>query len=408
MRVCVHCGAEEIGGNCIEIEAGAGERLLLDLGRPLDARPDGIVPLPPVAGLASGDDPTLLGVVISHPHQDHWGLVPQIAPTVPVYMGEAAARLLREAAFFSRAGADLHPAGFLRDRQPLRLGPFTITPYLMDHSAFDAYALLVEADGQRLFYTGDLRAHGRKGRLFDRLVSEPPRDVDVLLLEGTNIRPSGERPVSATTERDVERRCIQRFKDTAGLALVANSAQNIDRLVTLYRAALQADRDFVMDLYTATMARATGRSSIPCPGPKWPRVRVFVPHRQRVAVLESREFERVEWIRGCRIYREELAARAGHLVMEASATRDMGIAGCLDGASLTWSLWSGYLHEERGIGGWARRRGLPVEVIHASGHAYAADLQRLAAAVGARRTIRIHTLAPPTDGVRNGEWWRAA
>ena len=106
-------------------------------------------------------------------------------------------------------------------------------------------------------------------------------------MEGTNIRPEGEAPVPELTEADVERRCIEVFKATPGLALVVYSAQNIDRLVTLCRAALQADRDFVMDLYTASIARATGRDTIPQPGRRWPRVRVYVPQKQRVLVKES-------------------------------------------------------------------------------------------------------------------------
>lgn len=36
------------------------------------------------------------------------------------------------------------------------------TPYLMDHSAYDAYAFLIEADGEKIIYSGDFREHGRK------------------------------------------------------------------------------------------------------------------------------------------------------------------------------------------------------------------------------------------------------
>ena len=71
--------------------------------------------------------------------------------------------------------------------RPLQLGRFTVTPYLVDHSAFDAYALLVEADRRRLFYSGDLRSHGRKQRTMERLFRSPPTDVDVLLMEGTTV-----------------------------------------------------------------------------------------------------------------------------------------------------------------------------------------------------------------------------
>jgi ribonuclease J len=72
MRVCIHRGAKEIGGTCVEIES-QGSRLVLDVGQPLElAEPDEI-PLYPVPGF-DHPDPSLLGVIISHPHQDHYGL----------------------------------------------------------------------------------------------------------------------------------------------------------------------------------------------------------------------------------------------------------------------------------------------------------------------------------------------
>jgi ribonuclease J len=103
MRVRIHRGAHEVGGNCIELEA-LGARLVLDLGRPLWAEPSMDVPLPAVAGLVQGDDPSLLGLMVSHPHMDHYGLADQAHVSVPVYIGKAAARLLKEAAFFMPGG----------------------------------------------------------------------------------------------------------------------------------------------------------------------------------------------------------------------------------------------------------------------------------------------------------------
>ena len=161
IRVRIHRGANEIGGSCVELES-QGSRLVLDVGKPLWAGWDEVVPLPAVAGLADWTDRSLSGVVISHPHLDHYGLIAQADSRVPIYIGKEATSLLKAAEFFSSAGIDLHPTGFLRDRVPLRIGAFTVTPFLMDHSAFDSYSLLVEADGHRLFYTclfTHLRAH---------------------------------------------------------------------------------------------------------------------------------------------------------------------------------------------------------------------------------------------------------
>ena len=291
MRVRIHRGAHEVGGTCIEVES-SGSRIVLDVGRPLDALRDEFVPLPDVAGLRD-PDPSLLGLIISHGHQDHWGLIDQVSKNVPVYIGEAAHRILKEAAFFS-SGVALEPAGFLRHRESFVLGPFTITPFLNDHSAFDTYSLLIEADGRRLFYSADLQAHGRKAGIFEEFVRKPPTGVDVLLMEGTNLRQEGD-PKSGKTEQEIENDLIHTFKATPGIVLAMYSAQNIDRLVTMFRACIQSGRHLVLDLYAASIAAATGNPNIPKAG--FEKLLVYVPLRQRIQVKESREFDRVSGIK---------------------------------------------------------------------------------------------------------------
>ena len=136
MRCCIHRGSQQIGGSCVELAHG-GQRLVLDLGLPLTANPAEDIPLPDIPGLAD-QGPDLLGVLVSRRHPDHYGLATRREPAVPLYCGERTAAILREAALFSPLGPDLQPAGFLRDQVPFRLGPFSVTPYLADHSAFDA------------------------------------------------------------------------------------------------------------------------------------------------------------------------------------------------------------------------------------------------------------------------------
>src|SRR6516164_2658109 len=164
MRIFIHWGTREIGGTCVEIES-QGKRLVLDVGLPLDAPDPATFPLHPIRGFEA-PDPSLLGVVISHPHQDHYGLAHRLPEETQFLIGAAAERILSAAALFSPAGLKLKNVRHLADRTPINLAPFTITPFLVDHSAYDAYAVLVEADGKRLFYTGDFRAHGRKSSLF--------------------------------------------------------------------------------------------------------------------------------------------------------------------------------------------------------------------------------------------------
>lgn len=413
MRVRIHRGAQEIGGNCVELEAD-GKRLVLDVGRPLWAETSDRLPLPNVAGLASGGDRSLLGVVISHAHPDHYGLAELLPDEVPLFMGDATARILRESQFFTPTGLDREPAGLLVDRKPFVVGPFTITPSLVDHSAFDAYALLVEAAGRRLFYTGDFRAHGRKSKLFERLLRKPPAGVDVLLIEGTRLGRT-ESSQDASDETDVEQRCVEIFRSAEGLVLVAFSMQNVDRLVSLYRAALQADRDLVLDLYGAAVTMATGNPNIPQPGAD--HVRFFVPQAQRLKILRTRQFERIDLIHCDRIYPEQLGPEAGRLALSfrPSMIPDLERAKCLHGAEAIWSMWPGYLSPDPDdrLNQFLARNEIPLEVIHASGHASVEDLKRLAEAIAPTRVVPIHTEHPERyrelyDRVEphaDGEWW---
>lgn len=415
MKARIHRGAHEIGGSCVEIENGSGERLVLDVGSPLISLEGEEPTVPNVAGLTEAD-PALRGIVITHAHQDHWGLVDQTLPSVPLYMGEATSRILREAAFWVR-GLTREPHGFLEHRQPFELGTYRITPFLNDHSAFDAYSLLVESEGRRLFYTGDIRGHGRKAGIFEQLLRRPPTDIDVLLTEGTNIRPeeTDTEGEPTSTESDVELACAALFKETPGMVLAMYSAQNIDRMVTLFRAAKRTGRTFVMTLYGASIADATGNVNIP--RGDWPEVRVVVPGWQQAKIKKAGEFDRVDAIKPYRVFEEELAQDPSRWVVSFSGpmSKRLDTAGCLDGAHAVWSMWPGYLKEEKTKKtlGFLEERGIPLTIEHTSGHASIPDLQRLAKAVAPDRVVPIHSFGAARfdelfDGVEqhpDGEWW---
>lgn len=164
MQVCIHRGSKQIGGSCVELKCD-GQRLLLDLGLPLDADGDNAKYLPNVQGL-DGSDPSLLGILISHPHLDHFGLLGHVASTIPVGLGPAARRILMAAAPFLPGERVIPAVGWdYVSGKKFQVGPFSITPYLVDHSAYDSYALLIECAGKTIFYSGDFRDHGRKSAL---------------------------------------------------------------------------------------------------------------------------------------------------------------------------------------------------------------------------------------------------
>jgi ribonuclease J len=393
VRIRIHRGTREIGGTCIELES-AGERILLDLGLPLDADDLASTPLPDVDGLLRGDA-RLRAIVLSHGHRDHWGLVPKASRDIPLVMGEATERILRAAADFVPDAVALSAAQHLAHGKPIEIGPFSITPRLVDHSGFDAYAMEVEAGGKRLFYSGDLRAHGRKAALFEALVQKPPCNIDVMLMEGSSLGRLAEDE-TFPTEQALEEMFVERFENTRGMALVACSAQNIDRVVTVYRAALRTGRTLVVDAYAAEVLKATGHDSIPKPVGGWSKLAVYIPERQRRQLKAKGIAPLVDSYRAFRLWPEQLAGQAPRSVMlfRGWMMRDLESANALAGARLFWSQWDGYL--VAGSAGGAlksdcERRGIPFEVIHTSGHASPGDLKRLASAVAPRKLIPIHT-----------------
>jgi ribonuclease J len=285
----------------------------------------------------------------------------------------------------------------LESGKRLQIGPFAITPYLVDHSGFDAYALEIEAGGRRLFYSGDLRAHGRKGKLFERMLNDPPKKIDVMLMEGSSLGRLANSE-NFPTEAALERIFIDRFKATSGMALVVCSAQNIDRVVTIYRAAKQTGRTLVIDAYAAEVLKATGYDSIPKPVRGWPKISVFIPQRQRVALIKKNIAPIVDSYRSFRLWPEKLAEQAPRSVMlfRPWMFPDLGRAKALNGARVIWSQWEGYLKEGAGaqLEADCKARNIPFETIHTSGHASVGDLKRLAAAVGPKRLVPIHTFEP--------------
>jgi len=302
LRACIHRGAKEIGGTCIEIES-QGKRIVLDIGLPLDAEADN-APLPPVSGFKNHDS-TLLGVFISHPHLDHYGLSQKIEQDVPVLIGEDAFRIINAANSFAFKETIFKNVLTVKNKKSISIGPFKLTPYLVDHSAYDSYALLVEADDKRLFYSGDFRRHGRKGKLFERFIASTPQDIDVLLMEGSTLGRS-ENSKAYPTEADLEEKLINLFKETKKPVLLWCSGQNIDRLVTVYRACRYAKRQFIADMYTAHVLQSIGNSRIPQPG--WKGFKVFLPKLQKRTIIKKKLFDLAESFAQWRIFPEQINA----------------------------------------------------------------------------------------------------
>ena len=250
MNIKIHRGAKEVGGSCVEISSGSST-ILVDLGLPLDFDSEKTTEscLPnSVHYLFYHSGKSITGVLLSHPHLDHYGLAGQLPSGIPVYCGRASWDLMKVTVQFSPNNYPLPAVSHFKAWDKFELGQFTITPYLMDHSAFDSYGFLISAAGVNVFYSGDFRGHGRKSKLLDKLPNSLP-EIDALLMEGTLV---GNRSNEVQfSESEIEDEFVKIIEQIQGIKLVTTSSQNIDRLVTIFKAAKRCNCMFVIDFYTA-------------------------------------------------------------------------------------------------------------------------------------------------------------
>jgi ribonuclease J len=389
LEIIVHKGNNEIGGTCIQLSTGS-TTILLDVGLPLTASSQCV----DVATIKSD------AVLVSHSHQDHFGLIERLNPETPVYMGELGKNLID--ATHVLIGKERHGNNFryFKAWEPFQVGDFRITPYLVDHSAIDAYAFLIEADCKRLFYSGDFRSHGRKGKLFDNLVKHPLPAIDLMFLEGTMMHRSNDE---FPTETAVEKKISEVISQQKNISFIISSSQNIDRIVSAFRACKKAGKTLVIDIYTAWVLEKVREVSENVPGMEWGEIRVYADFSQDEKLKANPDYfgdyrkrlyrQRVKW--------QELTANPSSYVYFGKMSSFRKINAFKEGegpVNVIYSQWQGYLdgnHSDYfGADRMAEFRNDPeinFVYAHTSGHAPLKDLQSLATALSPNILVPIHT-----------------
>lgn len=421
MQLTIHRGSHEIGGNCVELIA-MGTRIVIDIGMPL-FRADGgqfnirdydgrngpeLVEqgvLARVEGLYKWDTPSVDAVLLSHAHQDHHGFLKYVHPEVPVHMSEGTRKLIEISALFMHHQAG-PPENTVIFDWPSRfaIGAFTVTPHLVDHSAASAFAFELEAEGKRVFYSGDFREHGHIGaRAMGGLYRGVSPGVDALLMEGTTL---GRDTEGIQTEAGISEKATALCRETKKAVFVFQSGQNVSRAVSFFKAAQGSHRLFIPDIYMAhvlyEMGHCPGGDNLPYPGkPGYDNVRVWFPSRQTTQVRTMGRSDMVYRLRRHRISLQDTASKLGDVMffvrpgMEIHL-RKLNRLASLAGSTLIYSLWGGY-REVPGIRNFleeVERLGIQVVPLHTSGHADRTALERMVEQLEPKRLIPIHSFAP--------------
>lgn len=392
MKLIIHRGTNQIGGTVTEYEHD-GWRLFVDFGEQLP----GTVTSGPldIDGLTKGNL-SKSAMLITHYHGDHIGNIHLLPDTVPVFMGKLGLEIQKITSNHLKGVDGIQARLFERLEkvipfeagQSFTFGPFKVMPIVIDHSAFDACAFKIETEDATVFHTGDFRTHGfRSGRLFD-VIDKYIRKVDYVICEGTNVK----RPnVTLQSEHDLQKQLekeFQRYKYN----VVYLSSTHIDRLFSLYHAALRMSIPFIVDSHQKWIMDVVVNSSH-----IWAKSSLYKYGMYKPMVLMYNKKNPKEFFISEKFM--SFLQKKGYILIARNNPRFYHLIDQIPGTSKQYylSMWNGYVNDPTSPSynkELATALGKEYLYRHTSGHCDMKSLNSLFTRLSPKVIIPIHTDAP--------------
>lgn len=237
-------GSGEIGMN-VNLYGCDGKWLMVDCGITFgDASYPGIdVILPDLQFIEDRVD-DLLGIVLTHGHEDHIGALPYLAADlgVPLYATPFTAGLIHGK--LAEEGIDDRvELNVVKEEGPFDIGPFTVTYTPLAHSIPEGNAVLIETPYGKVFHTGDWKLDEAPSlggsATAEELTAIGDKGVLALVCDSTNVF----NPEASGSEADVRKGLDEVVAGAKGRVLVTTFASNAARLQTLGEVARDTGRE---------------------------------------------------------------------------------------------------------------------------------------------------------------------
>jgi ribonuclease J len=240
-------GLGEIGMNCALYgygPANARQWLMVDLGVAFAGEDlPGVDLIMPDLSFIEKAKKNLVGIVITHAHEDHIGALAELWPDLgaPVYMTRFAAGLA-EARRLGEPGAPKIPLRIVAQGEKVAIGPFVVEFIAVAHSIPESTALAIRTPAGLVVHTADWKIDPSPiiGLPTDeaRLKALGDEGVLALVCDSTNVLREGESP----SERDVAKTLAWLIGEAKGRVVVTTFASNVARLRSAAEAGFAAGR----------------------------------------------------------------------------------------------------------------------------------------------------------------------
>lgn len=236
-------GSGEIGMN-VNLYGTQGKWVMVDLGLTFaDPFYPGVeLILPDLAFIEERRD-DLLGIVLTHGHEDHIGAIPYLAADlgVPLYATPFTAGLIR-LKLEEEGLADDVKLHVIENEGSFNLGPFGFRYVPLAHSIPEGNAVLIDTPHGRIFHTGDWKLDDRPllgvPSTPKQLTQIGDEGVLALVCDSTNVF----NPEPSGSEGDVREGLMQVVTAAKARVVVTTFASNAARLKTLGEVAVATGR----------------------------------------------------------------------------------------------------------------------------------------------------------------------
>ena len=144
------------------------------------------------------------------------------------------------------------PFQILEKNKRYKIKDLEIEMLPVDHSLPGACAFIIYSDEGNLVYTGDLRFHGSNGELTKQFIQKAKAvKPKWLLCEGTRIDQE-----TSVSEAEVQEQITNFIKPAKGLVFVEHPIRDLDRVISVFKAAKANKREFVVTLKLAYLIEA--------------------------------------------------------------------------------------------------------------------------------------------------------